>query len=85
MNKWIKRALTQRVSVDDAQGEKRTIEVEPDEKLVIAVKFTIAMTICLTILEIAHMAILGRWSSEIFAAITALTGTITGLFLGAKI
>jgi acetylglutamate kinase len=43
------------------------------------------MTICLSALEIAHMAFLGTWNSEIFAAITGLTGTVTGIFVGQKV
>jgi len=42
------------------------------------------MTLSLTALEITHIAILGKWNSEIFAAITALTGTITGIFITQK-
>jgi len=46
------------------------------------VKFAIAMTVCLSALEVAHMAFLGRWSSEIFAAITGLSGSVIGVLLG---
>jgi hypothetical protein len=42
------------------------------------------MTLSLTTLEIAHLAILRAWNSEIFSAITALTGTITGIFITQK-
>jgi len=48
------------------------------------VKFAIAMTLCLSAMEIAHMAFLSQWNSEIFAAITALTGTLTGIFITQK-
>jgi acetylglutamate kinase len=58
--------------------------VEPNEKLVLGVKFAIGMTICLSALEIAHMAFLGKWNSEIFAAITGLSGTVMGIFVGQK-
>jgi hypothetical protein len=34
--------------------------------------------------EVAHMAFLGSWSSEVFASITGLTGIIIGLFVGKK-
>jgi hypothetical protein len=60
------------------------VSEEPNEKLVWGVKFAIGMTGCLTALEVAHMAFLGSWSSEIFAAITGLSGTITGIFVGSK-
>jgi hypothetical protein len=42
------------------------------------------MTLCLSALEIAHMAFLGRWNSEIFAAITGLTGTVSGILIAQK-
>ena len=62
----------------------RVVIVEPDEKLVYLVKFSIGMTACLTGLEIAYMAFLHVWNTEIFAAITGLIGTITGIFVGQK-
>jgi hypothetical protein len=58
--------------------------VQPNEKLVLGVKFAIAMTLCLSALEIAHMAFLGSWNSEVFAAITGLSGTIMGILVGQK-
>ena len=51
---------------------------------VLGVEFAIAMTLCLSGLEVAHMAFLGTWNSEVFAAITGLVGTIVGLFVGKK-
>jgi hypothetical protein len=75
----IKRALTRR-----RIQRGRLVSEEPNEKLVWGVKFAIGMTGCLTALEVAHMAFLGSWSSEIFAAITGLSGTITGIFVGQK-
>jgi hypothetical protein len=77
MKDWIKRALTK------TTREPPTI-IEPNPKLVYAVKFTIAITACLTALEITHIAFLHTWNSEIFAAITGLTGAITGVFLTQK-
>jgi hypothetical protein len=40
-----------------------------------------AMVVCLSGLEVAHMAFLGSWSSEIFAAITGLIGTVSGVLI----
>jgi hypothetical protein len=40
------------------------------------------MTVCLTALEIAHMALLGKWNSEIFSVITGLIGTVSGILIG---
>jgi len=75
MNDWIKKALTRRV---------RNREIPPDQRLVYGVKFAIAMTISLSALEIAHLAFLGRWNSEVFAAITGLTGTVSGILIAQK-
>lgn len=79
MKDWIKNALTKRIS-----KRTRTIEIPPDPRLLVGTKFAIAITFCLTALEIAHLIILNKWNSEIFAAITGLTGTITGIFLTQK-
>ena len=77
----IKKALTRRVSVKRGRGQQ-TLEVTPSERLVLGVKFAIAMTLILSALEVAHMAFLGSWSSEIFAAITGLIGTVSGVLIG---
>ena len=42
------------------------------------------MTVCLSVLEVAHLAFLGSWSSEVFASITGLSGTVIGIFVGHK-
>ena len=65
----IRRALTRRVSVKRGRGEQ-ILEVTPSERLVLGVKFAMAMVVCLSALEVAYMVFLGSWSSEIFAAIT---------------
>ena len=85
MKDWIKKALTHKITMKTSQKRKpKVIVIEPSEKLVYAVKFAITMTISLSALEITHIAFLGRWNSEIFAAITALTGTITGIIISQK-
>jgi hypothetical protein len=58
--------------------------VEADERLVYAVKFAIGMTICLSGLEVAHMAFLQRWNSEIFVAISSLVTFVSGIIVGQK-
>jgi len=60
------------------------VEVEPSDKLVYGVTFAIISLASFTALQIAHLAILGRWNSEIFAAMTGLVGTILGVFFGKK-
>ncbi len=79
MTDLIKRALTRR-----RVGRGREVDEEPDEKLLLGVKFAIGMTACLSALEIAHLAFLGVWNSEVFAAITGLSGTVIGVFVGQK-
>jgi hypothetical protein len=81
MKDWIKHALTRTIQ---PKGTSQPITVPPDPRLVIGVKFTIATTLSLTALEITHILILGKWNSEIFAAITGLTGTITGILTAQK-
>jgi hypothetical protein len=76
----IKKALTRKVTVKRGRGEQ-TLEVTPSERLVLGVKFAMGMVGCLSALEVAHMAFLGSWSSEIFAAITALIGTVSGVLI----
>ena len=72
MKDWIRKALT------------KAPDEEPNETLVLLVKFAIAMTLCFTGLEIVHLAFLGKWNSEIFAAISGLSGTVMGIFIGQK-
>jgi len=84
MTDWIKKALTKTIQRKGSRGKTEIIVMQPNEKLVYGVKFAIGMTVCLSALEIAHMAFLGSWSSEVFAAITGLSGTVMGIFVGQK-
>ncbi len=81
---WVKRALTRRTKKKGIRGSQEVLVIEPDERIVYAVKFAISITACLTILEVAHLAVLGVWNSEIFASITGLSGTVLGIFVGHK-
>ena len=76
----IKKALTRRITVKRGRGEQ-ILEVTPSERLVYGVKFAMAMTVCLSVVEIAHIAFLGEWNSEIFSAITGLIGTVSGVLI----
>ena len=80
MADWIKRALTRKTNDKTATQQ----EVPPSERLVLGVKFAIALTFSLTALEIAHLALLRTWNSEVFATITGLAGTITGILISQK-
>ncbi len=80
MTDWVKHALTRRSSGRNGLNESS----EPDERLVYGTKFAIGVTFCLSALEIANLAVLGTWNSEVFASITGLTGTITGILISQK-
>jgi len=84
MTDWIKKALTRTVARKGSRGKTEIIIVQPNEKLVLGVKFAIGMTVCLSALEIAHMAFLETWNSEVFAGITGLIGTVSGILIGQK-
>jgi hypothetical protein len=84
MADWIKRALTRTVQRKGSRGKQQIIIVQPNEKLVYGVKFAIGMTVCLSAVEIAHIAFLGRWNAEVFSGIMLISGTILGIFLGQK-
>ncbi len=71
--------MTESAGTDD-DGD----DVPPSERLVLGVKFAIALTFSLTAIEIAHLALLHTWNSEVFAAITGLAGTITGILISQK-
>jgi hypothetical protein len=81
MPTWIRRALTRRVSV---RGRRAEIELEPSERLVYGVYFAIAALASLTFLEAVYLIVLHTFSSEIFAAISLVIGTILGAFFGQK-
>jgi hypothetical protein len=48
------------------------------------VLFTISMTVCLSFLEVGYLIVMQSWNKEIFAAITGLIGTISGVLIGHK-
>lgn len=84
MADWIKRALTRTITRRGQRNKTEAIVIQPDERLVYAVKFAVGMSVCLSALEVAHMAFLGSWNSEVFAAITGLIGTVAGILVGQK-
>lgn len=53
MNDWIRRALTRRITHKSPRGKRVAIVLEPNEKLVYAVKFAISIILCLSCLEVA--------------------------------
>lgn len=83
MTDWVRRALTRRLV---KKGPRGKIEVQglANERLVYVVKFSLGMAGCLTVLEVTSIVFLHDWNHEIFAAITGLIGTVTGIIIGQK-
>jgi hypothetical protein len=81
MTDWVKKALTRTLT---QKGLRRgtPVLVEPNPKLVLLVKFSFVVIGCLVALETANLAFLHSWNSEVFAAISGLIGTVTGVLIG---
>jgi len=75
MRDYLRKALTKK---------RGRTEIPPSQRLVLGIQFAIVALLCLTSLEIAHMVVVKVFSSEIFAAITLVVGTILGTFFGQK-
>jgi hypothetical protein len=85
MRRLIRRVLTRRISLRSPRGRRVTqVEVEPSDRLVYGVYFGIIALLSLTALEALYLVVLQTFSSEIFAAITLVIGTILGAFFGQK-
>ena len=85
LRSWIRKALTRTEYRRTGRSKKiERIELPPSERLVYGLYFAFLALILLTILETIHIIFLHAFSTEIFAAITALIGTITGIFLTSR-
>ena len=85
MRNLFKKALTKTIWVQqDRDNKLQPIEIPPSQGLVYAVVFAIAAILALTVLEVAHMAFLGSWNTEIFAGIMSVVTFILGIFIGQK-
>jgi hypothetical protein len=82
MTDFVRRALRRKVYRRGPRGKQEIIFTEPDERVVLLVKFTIIMSLCLASLEVASLAFLHAWNSECFAALTGLVGTVLGVLMG---
>lgn len=60
----------------------KRVRVPPNNSLVIVVQFSLGMVACLTVLEAVHVVVLHVWNSEVFALITGLIGTVSGIIIG---
>jgi len=84
MRDWLRKAFTRKIVVEDRRGEIRTKLEPPSPRLILGVQFAIIALISLTALETIHMVVVKSFSSEIFAAISLVIGTILGAFFGTK-
>jgi hypothetical protein len=84
MRDMIKQALSRTISYKSPRGKEQVIVIPPNPKLVLLVKFSLGMSVCLSVLEIAHLIVLRSWNSEIFSGIMLIVGNILGIFLGHK-
>lgn len=83
---WIKRNLTRRRTLE-VQGRRRKViveEEEPDDLLVNFILFASIVTVALSAVQVAYLLVLGEWNDGVFALISGLTGTVTGIIIGRK-
>lgn len=85
MKNPIKEALTRKIAIRGPRHRQDTVvEISPSDRLIYGMYFATTALVALTALETVHIVYLGSFSSEIFAAITLVTGTILGAFFGQK-
>lgn len=85
MKNPLRKALSRTVWVQqDLENKLQPIEIPPSQRVMYAVVFAIAALAALTVLEVAHMAFLGSWKTEIFAGIMSVVTFILGIFIGQK-
>ena len=86
LRKWLRKILTKTVTVqtDIHRKKVKRAQIPPNEKLVYSIYFAMMALGCLTLLEVTYMIVFRQFNSEIFSAITGLSGTILGVFLGTK-
>jgi len=85
MRGFIRRLLTRQILTGGEETRKvKMREVPPSERLVLITYFSIAAIAALTIVQTVHLVVLRSWNSEVFAAITGLIGTVSGILIGSK-
>jgi len=81
----IRKALTRTEVRRVGKGKKlERVELPPSERLVYGLYFAFLALTMLTILEALYIVILHSFSSEIFASIMLVVGTILGAFFGQR-
>ena len=82
---WIVRALMRVEYRSVGRGKKfEKVELPPSERLVYGLCFSFVALLALVLLEALHMVFLRSFNEGVFAAITGIIGTISGIFLSAK-
>lgn len=76
--------LVRKALIKKVQHGRTTLKIEPPESLVLLVKFSMLAIALLAVLEGLCVVALGYWNSEIFAAISGLIGTVSGIFISQK-
>ncbi len=85
LKRWIRRALTKTALIQHGRRKKLLkVEEPPSERLVLFLQVSIVAVVCLTFIEALHILVLRSFNWEVFTAITALIGTITGVFVSKK-
>lgn len=81
----IRSAFTRTIWVQIGRGKKlHRLEVPPSQRLVLFLQLSIVALICLSLIEALHILVLRAFNWEVFAAITGLIGTITGVFVSKR-
>lgn len=86
MKRLLRRLFAKKVALPSRKESKKIkyATVPPSERLVAGVIFAVTALAGLIVLEVVHLAFLRTWNSEIFAAITSIIGTISGVFISQK-
>jgi hypothetical protein len=82
-----RKALTRTIYVKQGQEEDsklELVEVPPSQQIMYAIFFSVAALAALAALEVAHMAFLGSWNTEVFAGIMSVVTFVLGVFIGQK-
>jgi hypothetical protein len=77
---WLKRFFTRTIFLT-VKGKKHSVKLEPSQRLILYLQFAVAAFFGLVALQISAMLILHVWFNEVFAAISGLVGTVTGILI----
>lgn len=77
---WLKRVFTRSVSLT-VQGNKVQVRLQPSQRLIWYLQFAVAAFFGLVALQVSAMLILHVWFNEVFATISGLLGTVTGILI----